>query len=353
MILKSISSYEASEVLKNSSTYLEQLRGKKMFISGGTGFFGKWLTQILIRANSELDLKLSLTILSRNPEKARFEQSWLNDRCIEIIHGDVRDFQIANAQFDFFIHAATDARASINNTTPDIMADTIIDGTRRLLSIAKQSKKPRFLFISSGAVYGPQDPNVFKLTEDSLCGPDVRRVSSAYAEAKRVAELYCQFAKERDEIHLTVARCFAFAGPYLPLDEHFAIGNFFKNFINGEDIFISGDGSPYRSYMYPTDLIEWLLAILTSSQNGAVYNVGSDEEIQLRDLAHIIQSKQVKFNLPSTDLGVKISQTASGGSARNAYVPSIEKAKNNLGLRIRKNLDSTIDQTLSWLLDAK
>jgi dTDP-glucose 4,6-dehydratase len=338
-----ISQTDLNEILSNAKLDLEKLRNKSLFITGATGFFGKWLMQVLIGAEKHFNLNLKMTVLTRQPQRSVEEQPWLAENCVSLIPGDIINFELLQQGFDFFIHGATAASASLNNNDPRLMADTIIDGTRRVLEQAKYSKRPKFLFISSGAVYGNQPHDVLKMSESTHFGPDITNTASSYAEAKRMAELYCQFANRDKKIELSVARCYAFMGPYLPLDQHFAAGNFLGDVINQRDIIIQGDGLPFRSYMYPLDLIEWLLKILLNAKAGSAYNVGSDEEVSIEELAKKIANKSPKTS-------VQIMGTQDRSKPRVAYVPSIEKAKLELGLTIRYSLEESIDRTLEWLM---
>jgi nucleoside-diphosphate-sugar epimerase len=337
-----ILSSDLAEILANAKDDFQLLKDKNMFISGATGFFGKWLMQILIAANDTFGLNLKITIVTRDSSKSLTDQPWLNHSYIKLISGDISSFELTDEKFDFFIHGATAASASLNNSNPALMSDTIIDGTRRVLLQAKQSKGAKFLFISSGAVYGTQPATISHVSEDLNLGPDITHPLSSYAEAKRMAELYCQFANSNRDIQLSVARCYAFLGPYLPLDQHFAAGNFLGDATNNRDIIIQGDGLPYRSYMYPLDLIEWLLKILLHAKPGSVYNVGSDEEVTIENLAKKIASK-------SNNTSVQILGKQDRSKPRVAYVPSIQKANLELGLKIRYSLDESISRTLSWL----
>jgi nucleoside-diphosphate-sugar epimerase len=339
MPIKEVDTKDLDEVVINLGPIWEGFRHKKIYITGGTGFFGKWLVQVFIRANEKHSLNLELVLLTRDANKSIKEQFWLNKKLIHIIEGDVKTFQLNGESFDYFIHAATAASATLNELDPNEMADTIIEGTKRVLSLASQSQSPKFLFVSSGAVYGSQPSEILHLPELSHLGPDITNSANAYAEAKRMAELYCQFAQKRQEIDLKIARCYAFLGPYLPLDQHFAAGNFINDHLRGQIITLSGDGTPYRSYMYPTDLIEWLITILVKGRPGEAYNVGSDEEVQLLQLAGAIDANKY---------GVRILGQNSKNARRVAYVPSIQKSQSELGLKLRVNLEESIKRTILW-----
>lgn len=348
MNAKPIANRDYLEVLESSKIRLKKLKDKKIFLTGATGFFGKWIMQVLIRANKDLDLNTSFTVLTRDPDLILSQQTWLEAESVNLLKGDIKDFDFPEEKFDFFIHAATAASASLNNSRPDVMADTIIDGTRKVLKLAELSSRPRFLFVSSGAVYGQQPSEVIMAKENLLTGPEITKVTSSYAEAKRMAELYCQFSANSKKIDLSIARCFAFLGPYLPLDQHFAAGNFLKDILEKKVIKLTGDGSPYRSYMYPTDLVNWLLTILVDAPSGEVYNVGSEEEIKLKDLASLVDSQREYYDLAIPSPRVLITGETTVKDPRNAYVPSVKKASQELGLEITVNLNEAIKRTLSW-----
>jgi dTDP-glucose 4,6-dehydratase len=222
------------------------------------------------------------------------------------------------------------------------MLDTIVLGARRTLNFARRCGAVNFLLTSSGAVYGRQPPGVSHLPEDYPGAPDVTRPVSAYGEGKRLAEMLCALYARETELKPKIARCFAFVGPYLRLDIHFAIGNFIRDGLRGGPVQVEGDGSPYRSYLYTADLAIWLWTILGKGEASRPYNVGSEEAIRIADLAGRVA------NQFSPRLDVRIGQAQAVGVAAHRYIPSVKRAREELGLRQWIPLDAAIQKTIRW-----
>jgi len=127
----------------------------------------------------------------------------------------------------------------------------------------------------------------------------------------------------------------------LPLDIHYAAGNFIGNILNNEDVSVNGDGTPYRSYLYASDLTIWLWTLLFKGKPAQAYNVGSDEDVTIEQLANMI----VKHN-PASLVKIKLPKNSNSNAAR--YVPSIDKAKNELGLDAWVKLDEAIARTIEF-----
>ena len=221
------------------------------------------------------------------------------------------------------------------------MLETITLGTKRILEFAKQKSVESFLFTSTGAVYGKQPSAVTHIRENEGYAIDINKPESAYAEGKRLAELYCSIYYSHYQLPVKIARCFAFVGPYLPLNKHFAIGNFISNTLRGEDIIIKGDGTPYRSYLYAADLVIWLWTILLKGENNTPYNVGSDEGYDLKTIAHLFP----KIN-PSISVNILSKPVLDKPIER--YVPDITFIRQKLGLDVQVNLVEAIKRTLAF-----
>ena len=339
--MNKISKEDLLHVYNNTCSLWDTVRNKQILITGATGFFGKWLLESFIYINNTLSLNAHICALSRNPAAFLEEYPFFKHPSINFIKGDIQNFEFPAGDYHFVIHAATDADAQKNIENLLLMIDTITNGTRRVLEFAHKKSVESFLFISSGAVYGTQPSTVTHIRENESFVIDMNKPVGAYAEGKRLAETFCSIYHSYSRLPIKIARCFAFVGPYLPLDKHFAIGNFILNAINKEDIVIKGDGTPYRSYLYAADLIIWLWTILFAEKNNAIYNVGSDEDLSLRELAYVVKEVQ-------PGIEVRILTAYDENKPVERYVPNIDLAKQTLGLGVKIKLKEAIEKTFSF-----
>ena len=301
-------------------------RSCKIFLTGGTGFFGKSILDMLKRGFKS---DTEFVILSRDPQKfLRAYPQYASLHKVRFIQGDVLDFDFPQEKFDHIIHAATPA---VTTLAPGEMRRIIIDGTGRVLEFAKSCGAKKLLFTSSGAVYGPQG-ECKNVPEDFPCNP-----VTEYGIAKLDAEKLCIDSG----IPVYIARCFAFVGPRLARDIHFAIGNFIENALNNEDIIIKGDGTAFRSYLYADDLVRWLFAILEKGKPCRPYNVGSPHGLSISDIA-----KEVSRCIGNTS-EIKILTRPVPGQPVSRYVPDTARAEKELGLKINFSLSGAITETVS------
>jgi dTDP-glucose 4,6-dehydratase len=192
------------------------------------------------------------------------------------------------------------------------------------------------LNISSGAVYGAFAGQATGAKEEDY---DNSQPLTPYAEAKREAEQRCADSG----IDFVTARAFAFLGPYLPLDAHFAAGNFLRDARRGGPILVSGDGTALRSYLHPADLVVWLLRILLRGQRARAYNVGSDKAVTTAQLAHRIAAAVQ----PNPEVVI---QSVQPQGPQNIYLPDITRARAELNLDVAILLQDAIARTLAFLM---
>ena len=334
---------DLAHVFAHTAPLWEQLRSKRLFLTGGTGFFGAWLLPTFLDMNARLDLGASVTVLTRKPDAFAAKMPGIAaDPAIRFQIGDIRDFAFSEERFDYVIHAATDASAKLNTEEPLQMIDVIADGTRRALEFTRRCGARRLLLASSGAVYGRLPVGMTHVPEDFMGGPDTLGHPVAYAEGKRFAEALTGIYARTYGFEAVVARTFAVVGPYLPLDLHFAVGNFIRDGLNGGPIVVGGDGTSRRSYLYGADLAIWLWTLLFRGADRRAYNVGSDEGVRIGELAHCVAGC-----FPNT-VEVQIRGQPKPGQIDEWYVPAVNRAKNELGLTVHVSLRDGILRTIDW-----
>lgn len=335
-------------ILEHTARLWEEVRGQRIFLTGGTGFFGCWLVESFCYINQALGLGARMVVLTRNPAAFAAKCPHLaTNPAVALTTGDVRSFTFPEGEFAYVLHAATEARATQATEAPLQMLSTIIAGTERTLTFAVTHGARKFLLTSSGAVYGKQPADVTHLPEDYAGGPDPLDPASVYAEGKRTAELLCALYQKIGNLDCKIARGWAFCGPYLPLDQHFAIGNFIGDVIAGRPIRIHGDGTARRSYLYAADLAVWLWTILFRAPALVPFNVGSAHDVSVLELA---QRVAMTLN-PQTE--IRVAQDAVPGAAPLRYVPCVDRACEALGLRQTIGLDECIRRTAKWHEEVK
>jgi len=334
---------DLAHVWKHAASCFDELDAARLFITGGTGFFGCWLLESLRFAKAQLGLRTEVVVLTRDPDAFRLKRPHLaNMPGLTLLAGDVQRFTYPSGLFTHVIHAATEASAALNQEQPLMMLDTITQGTRHTLKFAEQAEARKFLLVSSGAVYGVQPPTLSHVDETYVGAPDPLEPMSAYGLGKRLAEHMSVVHAKQHDMEVKIARCFAFVGPYLPLTTHFAIGNFIHNALNQEAIHIQGDGAPYRSYLYAADLVIWLWVILCKGQPNRAYHVGSEEAVTLQELAHIVAGTT------NVNLSVVVAKERDLSVLPSRYVPKTHRAQHELQLKQYVSLEDSIKRTIRW-----
>jgi dTDP-glucose 4,6-dehydratase len=319
--------------------------GKRIFLTGGSGFIGKWLLSALHEADRRLGLGVRIVVLTRNPTS--FLESLpphLMGADIQTLRGDVRSFSFPDGSFDMILHGATDVA---QHGSPIETFSTCVGGTQRTLEFARVSGVQDFLLLSSGAVYGVHPSEPSGLHEASGRGPDPMSVKSAYGEGKRASEWLASAAAHETGLKVKVGRIYAQVGPYLPLDRHFAIGNFIADALAGRPIVVRGDGTPFRSYLHVADTAVWLLAMMVRGAAGRAWNVGGSEGLSIESLARRVQT------LLGSKAGVEVMMPIDPNRPVESYIPDTRRSFQELQLAQPLSLGDSIVQTANWLTDHK
>ena len=295
-------------------------KNKIILVIGGTGFFGKSILDSFQKGLLQKFKISEVILMARNTSKFINDFPELIGNNVHLIKGDISVSE--NIPYaDIVIHAASSTNKSDYIKNSANQKTNIEKATENYCALATRfHKSAKIVYCSSGAVYGQQPFNLEKIAENQLF-QDVESLpieKRDYATGKRNAENgIIELGKEG--LSVSIARCFAFFGKYLPKDQHFAYGNFIGQAERGEDIIVTAKNPVYRSYMSADDLVDSLIMIaLNSNQSCPIYNVGSDEAILIHDLAKkIAEDYGVKYKI-SKDLDWNLI---------DRYVPDCEKLK--------------------------
>jgi UDP-glucuronate decarboxylase len=322
------------------------LNGETIFMTGGTGFFGTALLYSLLQAKSQEKINVDITILTRDISSfSKKHPALFQSNFIHCIQGDVVDFDFPDQKFSKIMHlATTSANETFNGENQLKKYKTLVDGTERVMQFAGKCGATKVLFTSSGVVYGGLPEGGVK--ETYVGAPITTDPMSALGQGKRSAEFIISYYAELYGFDYVVARCFSFIGPSLPLGIHYAAGNFIRDALTKDSINIFGNGTQVRSYLDIRDLVVWLLTLITENNDSKIYNVGSDYEISIENLAYLI--RDIVAPSKSVEIQNKV-ENNTGNFVRSWYVPNIEKAKKDFNLNVWTSLETSIEYMYSKL----
>lgn len=334
---------DAEAVLTDRTELLKPLANAHLFVSGGTGFLGVWLLELLAVLNAKYQFNTQVTVTSRSaPDFARCHRRLGRCKEFRFLEGDIRYLTDLPRDTNFVLHAAalTDRRLFASN--PTAVGEVNAVGTIRLLrAVQLLEDVQRFVLVSSGLVYGPQELSVKCLAEDASGGFAPDDANAIYAESKRFAESIATTFVSESKLPLVIVRPFAFVGPHQSLELPWAVTDFMRDCLAGRPIKIMGDGSTVRSLMYASDYAFWTLAALARGQVRRTYNIGSPEPIDLLSLARMITQ-----HFPSPpEILTRVGQT---GHKATRLIPCIDRAEKELGVQVTVPLAQAIQKTITW-----
>lgn len=331
---------DVDEILLRFSPEIEQLISKPVFITGGSGFVGRWIIESLARATRKLGRDSK--ILSLNRSTVPWQRELVEQGLLHVVNADITTELHVDGDVGYVFHCATPASTFINETNPLDMQRVIEAGAESIINRFSNSST-KVVNVSSGAIYGVQPPDVQCLDEDWRRNARFVLPDSAYHHGKVAAEVKFNSALGNSSFSVVHARLFAFVAPFLPLDQHFAAGNFLKDAVRNQPITITGDGRTVRTYMYGTDLVVWLIAAAISGKSGEAYNIGSPYETTIAELAIKIS------RIAESTAGVRYLGEPDLTQPAHRYVPCTTRTERALGVHLNVGLDDAIERTVRWL----
>ena len=326
---------DLDEILSFTESECSNFKNREITVLGGTGFIGTWLISFLCTANEKLDLNLNVIVPTRNLDQARNKLKLQKDDPVDFISLDFEKYQgDFETQSEFYILGLTPTVKSTGSNNGDLILSSTQNAVDFITkSVSKSKFSPNVLHLSSGAIY--EDLKTDVLTEKTV---ETVISNDPYIQAKYFIEKNLLELNDKNLIKSANPRLFAFMGPHLKLDEHFAIGNFLNDCLNGNNISVNGNPKTTRSYLYPTDLVIWLIKLLVKPTTLPL-NFGSDKSMSMQEIANNLSvtfdDREIEYKNPDSPI--------------SHYVPSIENTKKYLGVSQSVSFSESIERWIKWL----
>ncbi len=317
---------------------LEKLRSSQILITGGTGFVGTWLTEMVIYLNENFNFNISIYLLSRN---AVSKNNYSKFKYIQYIRSDIKNVKELPNTLNYVLHAAgsPDSREHVSNPIKTI--DTFYKGTQNILDLA--SRLPnliKLIHFSSNKIYGSNYTTI--PIDESKSTIDCLNFQDVYAESKRISETLCKAYMSELHLPIIITRPFAFIGPFQTLDKPWAVNNFIRDSMLGGPIRILGNELTTKSYMYGSDLAYFVLNILAQGKVGEAYNLGSSCPMTLVELANKIK------NIINSEIEIKIRSSKDTYNETIFDIPKMTKIEHHLNIKPAFNIEESLKRTILW-----
>jgi nucleoside-diphosphate-sugar epimerase len=279
----------------------EKLSGANILVTGATGLIGGCLVETLMK-NPNRDYQVYAS--GRNEERARKRfKDYADDSAFHFLKYDILKPLESEISFDYIIHAASNASPNFFAQKPVEVMKSNIDGVAHLMDYGLSHGMKRFLYVSSGEVYGEGDGRVF--TEDYSGYVNCATPRACYPSSKRAAETLCVSYAAEYRADVVIARPCHTYGPYFTEQDNRVYAQFIRNVLRGEDIVMKSTGEQFRSWCYVVDSISALLYILLKGENCQAYNIAdAKSNISIRELAETIAEigdREVIIDVPDAD----------------------------------------------------
>ncbi len=343
---------EDIERISKAALPWEQLRNKTVLVTGGAGFLAAYFVKALLTAGRQRELNIRVVCIARNAKSVAMRLSGcIGAPDFSVFEHDIskplpKDFERA----DFIVHAASQASPKYYGIDPvgTLLANST--GTMYLLDHAVRSHSEKFLFFSSGEVYGTPFNGGQPLGEQDYGYLDPMRVRSCYAESKRVGETMCAAWAQQHGLHTSVVRPFHTYGPGIALDDGRVFADFVADVVAHRDIVLKSDGLAQRPFCYIADATIGFLTVLLQGNQSEAYNVGNpNAEISIRELATLVAGLFPERGIGTRIEGALRSNDTYLPSPVSRSCPAIDKIK-KLGWSPTTGLEDGFRRTISSFL---
>lgn len=324
---------------------IDGLRGQSVSVIGGLGFSGTWIAEMVAALNDKFGTAIRLHLIGREPQRWIAQHTRLHRDDIFLQAADIRSaFEFAR-DTTLVIHAAGIADPRIHASDPQLVYQSTLFGLdNALVATSRLENIQRFVLMSSGLVTGQTD-HLSPLIETEVGLIEFRRLHNLYAEVRRAAEAIANSYASQFRLPVSTVRAFSFLGPFQPVDAPWAVNNFIRDALSGNEIRIHGAGSSRRSYLYGSDVAAWLLQSGLRGRDGVVYNLGGDEAITHAQAAQWVCEKIT----PEPKVLVR---TLGNEHPRSSdFFPDVTFTKSELGVQQVIDVRTAIARTLGWQAD--
>ena len=308
-------------------------------IFGGTGFVGRWLVESLVHLGRLRLLDLELLIVTRDANRAKSLFKYRPDDEITFLECDLDATPVKNLpHFSSYVMAATSTVTDKSNSSQNSLQRTTSNAVESINLVSKKTRTiPHVVNLSSGAVYKKSR------SIDHFCfeSDETHKTSSdSYTSAKLHSEMFLDQLAENNQITNLNLRLFSFYGPGIPLDKHFAIGNFMRDILRSQEIEINGHPSSKRSYLYGGDLALAIIDALSLKIMGKL-NIGG----------RIAQTMEKLSKQMNTFLGGRGETVLFSASEPNYYYPNTDLSRQLLGDYEITPFDEGLREWRTYLVD--
>lgn len=281
---------EDIEDIVRNFPYAKQLDGKNVLVTGATGLIGAQVVRTIACMNRMCQMHAHVLAYVRNEKKAEEMFAPLIERGdVEIIVGDINDFELGAYAIDYVIHGASATSSRYFVTNPVETIKTALNGTTAVLEMAREKQVKGMVYLSSLEVYGTPAEGTEWIKEEDYGYIDPMNTRSSYSEGKRMVECICASYAQEYQVPVKVARLSQTFGPGVDYQDGRVFAEFARCAMEKRNIVLHTQGRTVRTYCYVKDAVSALLYILLKGENGQAYNVTNmDTAISIREMAEMV-----------------------------------------------------------------